>query len=179
MEFSLETGGETTRYGIGDADSTIHDESLFRNPGRLSENFVGHWKGQNDFIRYNALYIEDLWTPDSRIDLHFGLRGEWFDSEAFDFGDSGKAKLAPEISHNTMDPRFSITFRPWHSGSFRAGFNIAHRYPRMPEFIGRYWLDGEIPGTHDELGPEKAEQFEFSYNRCFPSGSRASYDNKY
>ena len=165
---TVEAGGEFSRVGLGDADSTILDETTFKNPLVLKENYLGHWHGYDDFIRYEALYVTDEWSYNEYLTFRGGLRGNFFESEEFDFEESGKAKVSPALDDNSLDPRFSLAITPWSGGVLDLSVNRVHRYPRMIEYIGRYWLDGEVPGAYDDLAPEKAMHYEISFTQNMP-----------
>ena len=173
---TLETGGETQSHGWGDQKITAIDPSYFN--GSIDSPFFAFikegFKGQEDVMRYHALYLQDTVSLSDKWTLEAGVRQEWFEAKAISpdaFGFPATADTT-ELDESNLDPRAALAFHPWKGGAITTRVGRVHRYPTSPEYF--WWYLNRSSGFFNtELCPEEASQVELAISQDMAPGFHA------
>ena len=163
-DHQLEAGGEMRRYGWGDQAVDYIDKTYFNGSINFMKFVSDGFKGQPECLTYQALYLQDRWRLNDRMDLEMGLRGERFEADSIDpaaFGFTWPATVT-SMEEESLDPRLAVIFRPWETATMEARFGVTHRFPNSPEYFWWY-LNKGTNFFNTDFQPEKALQYELSY----------------
>ena len=164
----VEVGGETRRYGWGGQDVSYIDESYFNGSINFMTFVKDGFKGQEDIMKYHALYVQDTWQVVPQLSLELGLRQEWFKAGSVDpeaFGFTWEADVT-HLSESNTDPRIGVVYTPLERTKIIARWGIAHRYPTSPEYFWWY-LNNATGYFNTDFNPEEAMQYELGLDQRF------------
>ncbi len=164
----VEVGGETRRYGWGSQDVTYIDESYFNYSINYMTFIKNGFLGQEDIMKYHALYVQDTWQILPELSLELGLRQEWFKAGTVDpdaFGFTWDADVT-SISESNADPRIGVVYAPMEQTKITARWGIAHRYPTSPEYFWWY-LNNATDYFNTTFNSEEAIQYELGLDQGF------------
>lgn len=120
----------------------------------------------------NAVWLQDIWTLDSRLKLAAGLRYEdWRAYAGSNFSAAPALNVSqPRIAAGTLSPKATLAWQlsdPW---KITGSWGIAHRMPTVTELYQAVTTGAVLTVPDPDLKPERASSYELTVERRSAGG---------